>query len=91
MSCGTDEELETDHRRDGVAGEAEEADVAPHPEEKRFARLELDAPEDLPHAELEHRPLYEILLPDRDPAAGDHHVGGRQGLPHGVADEIRLV
>src|SRR5919202_6241234 len=86
-----DEEFEADHRRNRVAGETEEADVVPNPEEERFAGLELDPRENLLHAELEHRALDEVLFPHRDPAARHHHISTLKGLSHSVAYDAGFV
>src|SRR4028118_1030180 len=71
---GADEEVEADHRGDGVAGEAEEARLVAFAVEEGFSRLELYAPEDLLDPEVEQRALDEVLLPYRDPAARHDHV-----------------
>ena len=74
------EEQEGDHRRDRVAGQAEDEAPPSAPCDAEVGRLagpQRDAPEDLLDAELRERRPDVVVLADRDAAADDGDVGRR--------------
>ena len=72
---GPREELEGDHRRYGVAGQAERERIAARAEPGGLAGTKAHAPEALLDAELAKRGLHVVVRADRHAAGDDHDVG----------------
>src|SRR5262249_47320659 len=82
---GADEELEGDHRRDGIARESEGgqrvlAGGRNGGEGDGLARTHVDEPEMLLGAELSQRGLDEIVLAHRHPRRGDEEIAAEPPL-----------
>ena len=71
----SDEELEPDERRHGIAGKPEHERRVAHAERDRLAGLDRHAPEDLLDAELRGDAAHEVVRSNRHAARADDDVG----------------
>src|SRR5437867_102754 len=85
---GDDKKLERDHRRNGIAGQAENRDAAANAENGRAAGANGDRVEEKLRAEIAQDRFNEVVFTHRD-AAGKNQRVGDEALLDGGANRVR--
>src|SRR2546425_1580389 len=87
---GDDKKIESNHRRNGIAGQAEDRDAAANAEHGGAAGANGDRVEEKLRAEIAQDRFYEVVFTHRD-APGKNQRVGDEALLDGGANRVRAV